>query len=285
MIRRFAVSAVFVTLAFGHPVTAQQLGPKNGSLVIVGGAMRDQAIVEKFIELAGGPNALIVIIPTAGGGDDDDYNQDCRCLRQFRNAGARNLRVLHTYDRDEAQTDAFVRPIREAGGVWFGGGRQWRLADSYLNTKTHEELWALLDRDGVIGGSSAGATIQGSYLARGDTRTNTIMMGDHQQGLAFVKNVAIDQHVLRRNRQFDLLEITAARPDLLGIGIDENTAIVVHGDEFEIIGESYVLIYDNQRQIDSGGDFYFLGAGDRFNLATREALRGERSIERVVERR
>ncbi len=121
MIKRFVVSAAFVLLAYGHPVTAQQLGPKNGSLVIVGGAMRDQAIVKKFIELAGGPNALIVIIPTAGGGDDDDYNQDCRCLRQFRNAGARNLRVLHTYDRDEAQTDAFVRPIREAGGVWFGG--------------------------------------------------------------------------------------------------------------------------------------------------------------------
>ncbi len=193
--------------------------------------------------------------------------------------------MLHTYDRSAAETDAFVRPIREAGGVWFGGGRQWRLADSYLNTKTHHELWALLDRGGVIGGSSAGATIQGSYLARGDTRTNTIMMGDHEEGLAFVKNVAIDQHLLRRNRQFDLLEITAARPELLGIGLDENTAIIVQGDEFEIMGESYVVIYDNQKQIDSGGHFYFLGVGDRFNLATREAFRGEGSIERVVERR
>ena len=72
---------------------------------------------------------------------------------------------------------------------------------------------------------------------------------------------------------------------LLGIGIDENTAIVVQGDEFEVIGESYVVIYDNQKQIDSGGNFYFIGAGDRFNLATREALRGERNIERVVGRR
>ncbi len=285
MIGRFLVSAVFVLPAFAPGVTAQQVGPRNGSLVIVGGAMRDQAIVEKFIELAGGPRAPIVIIPTAGGGEDDDYDQDCRCLRQFRAAGAKNLTVLHTYDRNEAQTDAFVRPIHEAGGVWFSGGRQWRLADSYLNTKTHEELWALLDRGGVIGGSSAGATIQGSYLARGDTRTNTIMMGDHEQGLAFVKNVAIDQHLLRRNRQFDLLEITAARPDLLGIGIDENTAIVVQGDEFEIIGESYVVIYDSQKQIDSGGDFYFLRAGDRFNLATRETSRDERNIERVVEKR
>ena len=285
MKRRILVLAVLALLALGSGVTAQQIGPKNGSLVIVGGAMRDQAIVQKFIELAGGPDAPIVIIPTAGGGEDGDYGDDCRCLRQFRAAGAKKLTVLHTYDRSAAETDAFVRPIREAGGVWFGGGRQWRLADSYLNTKTHHELWALLDRGGVIGGSSAGATIQGSYLARGDTRTNTIMMGDHEEGLAFVKNVAIDQHLLRRNRQFDLLEITAARPELLGIGLDENTAIIVQGDEFEIMGESYVVIYDNQKQIDSGGHFYFLGVGDRFNLATREAFRGEGSIERVVERR
>ena len=283
MIRRNVGFAVFLAVALVGNAAAQLVGPKNGSLVIVGGAMRDQAITEKFIELAGGPDALIVVIPTAGGADE--YDQEWRGLRAFRAAGATNLTVLHTYDRDEADTDEFARPIHEAGGVWFGGGRQWRLADSYLNTKTHEALWDLLDRGGAIGGSSAGATIQGSYLARGDTRTNTVMMGDHEEGLAFVKNVAIDQHLLRRNRHFDLLEITRARPELLGIGIDENTAIVVQGDEFEVIGQSYVVIFDSQRQIDSGGDFYFMGVGDRFNLATREAFRGDRSVERVVERR
>lgn len=283
MFRRTVGFAVLMAVVFGEGVVAQQVGPKKGSLVIVGGAMRDQAILEKFLDLAGGPDAPIVIIPTAGG--REDYDPDWRGLRQFRAAGATNLTVLHTYDRDEADTEEFVQPIREASGVWFGGGRQWRLADSYLNTKTHEALWELLDRGGVIGGSSAGATIQGSYLARGDTRTNTVMMGDHEAGLGFVKNVAIDQHLLRRNRHFDLLEITQARPELLGIGIDENTAIVVKGDEFEVIGQSYVVIYDHQRQIDSGGDFYFLGVGDRFNLATREAFRGDQNIERVVERR
>lgn len=283
MFRRMVGFAVLTAVVFGEGAVAQQVGPKKGSLVIVGGAMRDEAILERFLDLAGGPDALIVVIPTAGG--DEEYDQDWRGLRQFRAAGATNLTVLHTKDRDEANTEEFVEPIREAGGVWFGGGRQWRLADSYLNTKTHEALWELLDRGGVIGGSSAGATIQGSYLARGDSRTNTIMMGDHEAGLGFVKNVAIDQHLLRRNRQFDLLEITQARPELLGIGIDENTAIVVQGDEFEVIGQSYVVIYDHQRQIDSGGDFYFLGVGDRFNLATREAFRGDRNIERVVERR
>ncbi len=283
MFRRTVGFAVLMAVVFGGGAVAQQVGPKKGSLVIVGGGMRDQAILERFLDLAGGPDAPIVVIPTAGSGED--YDQDWRGLRQFRAAGATNLTVLHTNDRDMADTEEFVQPIREASGVWFGGGRQWRLADSYLNTTTHEALWELLDRGGVIGGSSAGATIQGSYLARGDTRTNTVMMGDHEVGLGFVKNVAIDQHLLRRNRHFDLLEITQARPELLGIGIDENTAIVVKGDEFEVIGQSYVVIYDHQRQIDSGGNFYFLGVGDRFNLATREAFRGDQAIERVVERR
>jgi cyanophycinase len=233
--------------------------------------MRDQAIVDRFLSLAGGADVPIVVIPTAGGGDE--YDQYWGGLRQFKSAGATDLTVLHTKDRAVANSEEFVDPIKRARGVWFSGGRQWRLADSYLDTRVHEELWALLERGGVIGGSSAGATIQGSYLARGDTRTNTIMMGDHEVGMGFLKNSAIDQHLLRRNRQFDLIEIIEAHPDLLGIGIDENTAIVVQGDRFDVIGQGYVAIYDHRSQLDSGGKFYFLAPGDRFNLGTREASR------------
>ncbi len=277
------VIAVFAATLLPLGAQAQEIGPSNGALVIVGGAMRDQAIVERFLNLAGGPDAPIVVIPTAGGGEE--YDQYWRGLLQFKAAGATNLTVLHTTDRAESDTDAFAQPIREARGVWFGGGRQWRLADSYLNTKVHQELWALLERGGVIGGSSAGATIQGSYLARGDTRTNTIMMGDHEEGMGFLKDTAIDQHLLRRNRQFDLVEIIEAHPDLLGIGLDENTAIVVQGDRFEVIGQSYVALYDHNSRLDSGGLFYFLAPGDRFDLATREAFRvgtQQQPIGRVV---
>jgi cyanophycinase len=280
-IRTVAVS-VLLTPASAH---GQEIGPPNGSLVIVGGAMRDTAIVNRFVRLAGGPDAPIVAIPTAGGGEMyDDYWSG---LRMFKEAGATDLTVLHTTDPTVANTDEFVQSLKRARGVWFGGGRQWRLTDAYLNTKVHEELWQVLERGGVIGGSSAGATIQGSYLARGDSRTNTIMMGDHVEGMGFLKNTAIDQHLLRRNRQFDLLEIIAAHPDLLGIGIDENTAIVVNGDEFVVMGQGYVAIYDHNRQIDSGGKFYFLAPGQRFNLATREAFRmvqQREPIGRVVER-
>jgi len=187
--------------------------------------------------------------------------------------------VQHTKDREVADSETFVKAIREAAGVWLSGGRHWRLADSYLNTRTHKELAALLDRGGVIGGTSAGATIQGSFMVRGDTKGNTLMVGDHVDGFGFLKGVTIDQHVLRRNRQFDLVDVIRARPELLGIGIDENTGIVVHGDSFEVIGDSYVLIYDHTRRLDSGGEFYFLAPGDQYNLKTREA---ERPTERTV---
>ena len=280
-----AMVAAGAALLLASPVVGQEIGPANGSLVIVGGAMRDTAIVRRFLDLAGGTDAPIVIIPTAG--TADRYGRFWPGLLQFKALGATNLSVLHTRDRAVANSDEFVAPLRAARGVWFSGGRQWRLADSYLDTKVHDELQALLERGGVIGGSSAGATIQGSYLARGDTRSNAIMMGDHEEGMAFLRNVAIDQHLLRRNRQFDLIEIIEAHPELLGIGLDENTAIVVRGDAFEVMGQGYVAIYDHERQLDSGGRFYFLAPGDRFNLKTREASRMElmpRPLGRVEER-
>ncbi len=283
---RFAIVICVCIQILGEGAVAQDVGPPNGSLVVVGGGMRSSEIVDRFVQLAGGPHAHIVVIPTAGGAES--YDQSFGGLRPFHQAGVRNLTLLHTYDREEAETDAFVHAIQKASGVWFTGGRQWRLADSYLGTRTEEELWALLDRGGVIGGSSAGATIQGSYLARGDTRTNTIMMGDHEEGFGFLRNTAVDQHLLYRNRQFDLIDVIQAKPELLGIGIDENTAIVVRGDRFEVVGESYVAIYDHESMLDSGGQFYFLAPGDQFDLAERTAYRvsrGLQPLDRVQARR
>lgn len=259
-----------------------EVGPSNGSLVIVGGAMKDPAIIERFLQLAGGKDAPIVMIPTAGG--REEYGPYWSGLIQFKEVGATNLTVLHTTDRAVADSEEFVKPIQEARGVFFGGGRQWRLADSYLNTRTHEELFKLLERGGVIGGSSAGATIQGSYLVRGDSKTNTVMMGDHVEGMGFLRNVGIDQHLLKRNRHFDMIEVIKKNPELLGIGLDENTAIVVRRDQFEVIGQSYVVIYDNSSVIPPDGQFFFLAPGDRYNMKTRVATRPSqtaRPIERV----
>ena len=264
-----------IVLLAGVSLTAAEHGPDKGALVIVGGNMQDPAIVKRFIDLAGGPDAPIVIIPTAG--DDDEYDNYWSGLKQWRENGAKNLTVIHTRDRKVADTDVFVKPIKTARGVFFGGGRQWRLADSYLNTLTQKEIQGVLNRGGVVGGSSAGASILSSFMVRGDTKGNETMIGDHTVGMGFLKNAAVDQHVLRRNRQFDMLEVIDKHPDLLGISIDENTAIVVQGDQFDVIGQSYAIIYSNKPVAGANGRFYFMGAGDRFDMKERKATRrGER---------
>ncbi|MEM9671879.1 MAG: cyanophycinase [Bacteroidota bacterium] len=255
-------------------------GPKKGSLVIAGGGKLGESIINRFIELAGGTDAPIIIIPTALGAKS--YDKNYGGTKAFRDAGATNITVLHTDDQVEANSDAFVQPLREAKAVWFGGGRQWRLVDSYKDTKAEELFWQVLDRGGVIGGSSAGATIQGSYLARGDTKNNQIMMGDHEEGFNFIKNIAIDQHVLARNRQFDMFDILKNRPGLLGVSIDEGTAMVVQKNQFEVLGDSYVIVYDGSFWSREGSDlktlppndklFYFLREGDQYDLKKRKVI-------------
>ena len=257
------------------------IGPENGSLLIVGGGKIPAEVWAKFIELAGGEGANIVIIPTAMGDSSikssKGFSAEKELLEKF---GVAKVTVLHTADPKEANTEAFTVPLKKATGVWFVGGRQWRLADSYLNTLVHKEFKNLLNRGGVIGGTSAGATIQGSFLFRGDSKSNTILEGDHIKGLDFIHDVAIDQHILPRNRQFDLIPIIKKYPNLLGIGIDESTAIVVKKDQLEVIGNSVIAIYDianfEQKAINPSGEsgnngsFFFLSKGQKFNLKDRK---------------
>ena len=253
---------------------------KNGTLIILGGGDLSESLIRSFIKIGGGLDAPIVIIPTADG--QDKYDENFGEAGLLRKLGATNVKILHTTDRNIANTDSFVQPLTNAKVVWFSGGRQWRLVDAYKNTLTEKMLWKVLENGGVIGGASAGATIQGSYLTRGDTNNNQIMMGDHEEGFGFLKNVAIDQHVLTRNRHFDMIEILTHRPELLGIGIDEKTGIIVKGNQFEVIGDSYVIVYDKTFWSRERSDlkklpknnmmFYFLRAGDKYDLLNRKVI-------------
>ena len=274
--------AVGVLSAHAQNNTAGYLttGPAKGSLVVVGGGPLDHVILQRFIELAGGPDAPIVVIPTASG--RKNYNDNAGGAGQLRKYGARNVTVLHTDNKATANSESFGKPLLKAKGIWFSGGRQWRLVDAYKDTKAEKLFWQVLERGGVIGGSSAGATIQGSYLARGDTKNNQIMMGDHEAGFGFIKNIAIDQHLLVRNRHFDMLNILEKRPELLGIGLDESTAIIVQGNNFEVIGKSYVVVFDGLFWSREGSElknlpmtsnlFYFLRPGDRYDLKNRKVI-------------
>ena len=276
----YSQSATHVNSPAGSE-TLESQGPANGTLLVIGGGASD-IFYEKFMELVGGAEVPIVVIPTAITSDTLTEEDLERFRNSFIEKGFKQVTVLHTRDREEANSKAFVKPIHDAAGIWFSGGRQWRHADSYLNTRTHKAFFKLLDRGGVIAGSSAGATIQGSYLARGDTRKNTIMMGDHEEGLAFITNVAIDQHLFARNRQFDMFEILEKRSELLGIGLDEDTGIIVEGDQFTVYGNSYVAIYDGTRWSaerdtiyslpENSRDFYLLREGQKYNMLQRQII-------------
>jgi len=270
---------------------AKSSGPENGHLVIAGGSLSDTSVFGKFMQLAGGPDAPVVIVSTARTDGEIHTEFYIQQRNRFERYGFRNFSFLHTRSRDTADMDIFTKSISNARGVWFLGGRQWRLVDAYTGTKTFEEFNKLLARGGVIGGSSAGASIQASYLVRGDTKTNTVMMGDHEEGFSFLKNVAIDQHLLAMNRQFDIFDILDAHPELLGIGLDENTAIIVSGNTFEVMGESYVAIYDGTlyKEVRDRDDwshvvgkitplpkgsrkFYLLKSGQKYDLMNRRVI-------------
>jgi cyanophycinase len=157
--------------------------------------------------------------------------------------------------------------------VWFNGGRQWNIVDSYAKTKTLQEFNKVLERGGVIGGSSAGATIQGEYLVRGDTSGPNVMMTqepNHQEAFKFLRRSAIDQHINTRNRWDDLIPVIQKFPSLLGLGLSEGTAIIVNGDRFEVFGKWKVAVHDNTRLYQPWEKPYFvLSQGDVYNMKTR----------------
>ena len=196
-LRPTSALALLLALALAAPGSAQQsteYGPPSGTLVIVGGGATDgTGIVEKFLELGGGAEeGRFVIVPTAGGNYDREGKlrvfDEAQVLDRWRQRGVKNVSMLHTHDPALADTEAFVADLAQATAVWFNGGRQWNIVDSYAGTRTYDLFHAVLERGGVIGGSSAGATIQGEYLVRGATQGSGIVMTDeenHQLGFEF----------------------------------------------------------------------------------------------------
>ena len=250
-----------------------QVGPAHGTVIVVGGGAMGPEIYGKFIEAAGGPDALIIDVPTAGG--DSVYDQNAPGTRGWKQAGARNVYVLHTTDRKLADSDSFAAIVAKAGGVWFEGGRQYHLVDSYAGTKTERAFHEVLARGGVVGGSSAGASILGDFLVRGAPSNNNFIMDDpgYEKGFAFLRGVGIDQHVVARERLPDLADsIMPKYPTLLGISEDEGTAWVVKGDTATIIGRNKAFVYGARESNDEGKPFLTLHPGDRFNFATRRVM-------------
>jgi cyanophycinase len=276
MILKFSLAATFIS--FSLFAQAPEYGPAKGTLIIQGGGPAEgTGIVETFINLAGGVNAKIIVVPTAAGNRNPDgsiqvFNPE-DVLASWKKKGCTNVWMVHTHDPKVADTEEFAKILLDAKAVWFNGGRQWNIVDSYAHTRTEREFHNVLERGGVIGGSSAGATIQGDYLVRGAIAGSEIVMTpepQHEHGFAFLRKVAIDQHINTRNRWDDIIPVIKKYPQMLGIGISEGTAIVVTGDRFQVIGKWKVTIHDNTRAYQPWEKpYYVISPGDVYNMKTR----------------
>ncbi|HJT76680.1 MAG TPA: Type 1 glutamine amidotransferase-like domain-containing protein [Gemmataceae bacterium] len=278
-----AVCVLLLSIAFAaRGGEAPEYGPAKGTLIIIGGgSLKDTGILETFLRLAGGKDARLVVVPTAGGNKRADgrirvYDAD-KVVAPWKNRGFKHVRMLHTHDPKVADTEEFAAALTDATAVWFDGGRQWNLVDSYRNTRTHRAFQKVLERGGVIAGSSAGATIQGDYLVRGAVAGPDIVMTpekEHERGLNFLRKTAIDQHINTRKRWDDLIPVIKKYPEMLGLGLSEGTAIVVKGDRFEVIGSWKVAVHDNQRAYQPWEKPYFvLSRGDVYNMKSRRIER------------
>jgi cyanophycinase len=207
----------------------------GGSLMLVGGGWVPPEVRRRFVELAGGVEARIVVIPAT----DPPAAEEERWLAPWRTLGARSVNFCNARDRETADDPAFCVPLTRATGVWFSGGHQEVLAERYVGTLVEQCLHDVLERNGVVGGCSAGAAVLSRVMIEEGE-----MKPVEARGLDLISNGVVDQHFLRRNRLWRLQQVLAAHPRLIGFGVDEQTALVIENRSWRlsVVGESYALV-------------------------------------------
>lgn len=244
----------------------------TGKLFIHGGGSISQQQRSKFVAMAGGRNAKIVVVPTAHA--DDQINEEDIKKRFAKHWHLNDITVLHTRDRLVASSPEFVAALKSANGIWLDGGRQWRYADAYLDTEFEKELFAALRRGAVVGGTSAGASMIASFLVRGSPGTARNPGGDNRKiiaagytrGFGLLPNSAIDQHVDARNRADDLRDVIVLNPKLIGVGIDQGAAVTIVRNTLTVIDGAVAIWNAEDRGL---SDFYVLRQSDEFDLVKR----------------
>lgn len=254
-------------------------GPEKGWLVVSGGEEPVlPAVTQRFVSLAGGPKAHIVLIPTAM---QKPPEQEIEAYKKWLNA--KDITVLDTHDPAVANSDAFVAPLRTATGVWFTGGDESNIVNAYVGTLVQKELKGVLARGGVVGGSSAGAIVLGAIGLIPPKRSPSGFVPMDNRTFGLVRNVFIIPHVIQMDWKNRMAEGMAAYQGLLGIGVDAGAAIVIHGNQCQVIGKSKVLVPNGSGKDGKGYEVCLAGA--RFDLAQamRKAhVRPEESHNRAV---
>lgn len=266
--------------------------PQNkGHLVIIGGGDKPSYIMQKIVDFAGGPNSKIVVIPNASSDPlgSAEYN-----VQEFKNLGCLNVDYI-LFNREDADNDSLVKNLEGATGIFFSGGDQAFLTRDMLGTKLLDKVYEIFNNGGVISGTSAGAAVMSKLMITGNELINkdttdifiSIQKGNVEvkEGFGFVNTAFIDQHFIKRKRLNRSISVVLENPDLLGIGIDESTCIIVNPDEtFEVLGENQVVVFDasdcSNIKLDKNGNLgaenlkmHILLSGDKFDIENKEVIK------------
>jgi cyanophycinase len=259
-----------------------------GPLVIIGGAedrQGESVVLREFVRLAGGAGARVVVIAVAS---EQQATLTGIYAEVFKRLGAGEVRALGVPHRERANSDSVVEAIERATGVFFTGGSQLRITRLLGDTRLDRALHRRHERGLVVAGTSAGAAMMSGVMITGvqpaaPHRAGTVELG---RGMEFLPGVLIDQHFEERGRLRRLVAAVAQNPHDLGIGIDEDTAIVVEGGVFRVVGKGAVTVvdagqlsYTNMGVIKPGDPLsiydlriHILSAGHGFDLRNRVPL-------------
>ncbi len=284
--RALPLLALLLLAALAPSVAGVEAGAK-GHLLLIGGGDKPPEVMRKFVELAGGKDAPIVAIPTASSEPDAAEYYEKLFRDDLGCADAVSLRIKSKAD---AQRPDFAALARKARGIFFGGGDQVRIVNALLGTPVGDAIAAAFAGGAVVGGTSAGTACQSERMLTGEgdftqVRTRSVELWD---GLGFLpKDVVVDQHFIRRQRENRLLSVVLENPGLLGVGVDEETAIWVRPDgTFQVLGRSGVMVFDSKgaavsrQPKETGQDLlgvrglklHLLLPGDSYDLNSRRPL-------------
>ena len=271
-----------------------------GPVILIGGAedkRRDRVILSRFAELAGGPDGHIVVISTASTMGDLATE---RYRELFETLGVKRVTGLRPLTREEANDPAITSALSDASGIFLTGGNQVRLVSVVGGTKLEDALVRAHDRGAVVAGTSAGASAASTHMvAFGRSGASPKHRMIHiSAGLGLVDGVVVDQHFEQRGRMGRLLAAVALSPRLIGIGLDEDTAAVIHADRtLEVLGKGSITLVDGSNirtdafhmkghrpMMVSGATIHTLPSGYRFDLRARRLLAdGEEGLREASE--
>ena len=266
----------------------QAPNPPLGTLFAIGGAeakLRRRTVLGAFVAAAGGPDSRIAVISSASslGAEVVEVYQAV-----FTSLGAREVVSLRPESRTQAAESDLVEPLGKVGGIFMTGGNQLKLSSLITGTSFGDAIHEAYQRGAAVAGTSAGASILAEHMVAfgAGGATPKQRMSQLSAGLGLIQGVVIDQHFEQRNRYGRLLSLVAQSPSLLGLGIDEDTAAVIHdGHRLEVVGRGAVTVVDGQHLVSnafaakrtapllvSGAVVHVLPAGSTFDLLSRNLV-------------